>query len=459
VAKSLNRNIVLNIATASHPFPALSRSLLAVLCISAMGLSTLSATAYAAPVRVTQPLNRVVAIVDDSVILSSEVDEAMHEAKKQIESHGQPLPSDDVLRVDVVRQLILRKIQLGIIARNGLSIDDATLNQTLDTIAKQQGSPTLEAFKAKLNALKPNGYETVRRQVSEDLSINRLHQQRISSRIKISDQDITNFLNSPQSADALKTEYSFTVIQVPITNSKDPSDVARATAAARDVKQQLDAGKSLEVLVAKYQLKGGDQGWHKPEELPTPFVEVLSKLKPNEYSPLIATAQGVDILQLNDVHGGNVATMVHQYHVRHILIKPNAIVSPEQAKLKIDDLYSKLKAGASFPDMAKAYSDDPGSAQNGGDLTWVSPGEMVPAFEAVMTHAPIGQISEPFQSQFGWHILLVDATRDQNMTEQYRKEAARQALYQRQFPVELDNWLREIRAAAYVDLREGANAP
>ncbi len=462
MAKSLNRSIFsVNTAFNAHPVPQMTRQLLAVLCMTALTASALPTTsAYAkTPDAVAQPLNHVVAIVDDSVVLSSEVDEAMHEAKKQIESHGQSLPSDDVLRVDVVRQLILRKIQLGIIARNGLTIDDATLNQALENIARQQGAPSLAAFQAKLNAMKPNGYDLVRKQISEDLSINRLHQQRITSRIKVTDQDIANFLNSPQSAEALQTEYSFTVIQVPLSNSKDPADVARTMSAARDVEQQLKAGKSLDTLVSKYQLKGGDQGWHKPNELPTPFAEALAKLKPNEYSPLIVTSQGVDILQLNDVHGGNSTTLVHQYHVRHILIKTTAIVSPEQAKLKIDDLYAKLKAGASFSDMAKAYSDDPGSAQNGGDLTWVSSGEMVPAFEAVMTHTPIGQLSEPFQSQFGWHILMVDATRDQDMTEQYRKEAARQALFQRQFPIELDNWLREIRAAAYVDMRDGEQEP
>lgn len=461
MAKSLNRCNV-KVSTAATLYSAeISRQLLAAFCLTtsaSIGLMVAPSVYAQAPVAAAQPLNHVIAIVDDSVVLSSEVDEAMSEAKKQIAARGQTMPPDQVLRVDVIRQLILRKIQLGIIARNGLNIDDATLNQALENIARQQGAPSLAAFQAKLNSIKPNGYEIVRKQISDDLSINRLHQQRIASRIKITDQDITNFLNSPQSAAALQAEYSFTVIQVPINNSKDPADVARATTAARDVLQQLKAGKSLEALVSKYNLKGGDQGWHKPDELPTPFAEALAKLKPNEFSPLITTSQGVDILQLNDVHGGNLATMVHQYHVRHILIKTSAIVSPEQAKLKIDDLYAKLKAGASFSDMAKAYSDDPGSAQNGGDLTWVSSGDMVPAFEAVMTQTPVGQLSAPFQTQFGWHVLLVDSTRDQDMTEQYRKEAARKALYDRQFPVELDNWLREIRAAAYVDIREGDQA-
>ena len=131
-------------------------------------------------------------------------------------------------------------------------------------------------------------------------------------------------------------------------------------------------------------------------------------------------------------------------------------MSAADAKLKIDDIYSKLKAGASFADLAKSYSDDPGSAQNGGDLNWVSTGEMVPAFEDKMLHTPIGQISEPFQSSYGWHILEVEAERDQDMTQQYRRNAAKQALYERQFPIELDNWLREIRATAYVNMHDSA---
>jgi peptidyl-prolyl cis-trans isomerase SurA len=411
-------------------------SLFSALCLTSLASSTMIMPiqqAYAADTFVASiPLDHVVASVDDSIILSSDVEQALVNAKAQITAHKQTLPSDEMLRADVIRQLILRKIQLGIIARNGSSIDEKTLNAAISNIAQQQGAPSLEAFQSKLDTIKPNGYSIFRQQILDDLNIQQLQQQRVSNRIKITDKDVDNFLSSPQSAEALKTEYNFNVIQVALANRNNPQDVAKATAYANEVLAQLRAGKSIESLMSTYPIKGGEQGWHKSDELPTPFVEALSSLK------------------------RNAGAMVHQYHVRHILVKTNEVMNSADAKLKIDDIYNKIKLGASFADMAKSYSDDPGSAQNGGDLNWVSTGEMVPVFEEQMLHTPIGQLSKPFQSSYGWHILQVEAERDEDMTQQYRRNAAKQALYERQYPVELDNWLREIRATAYIKLFDSA---
>jgi peptidyl-prolyl cis-trans isomerase SurA len=433
-------------------------SLFSALCFTTLASSVLvmpTHQAYADVSVASIPLDHVVATVDDSIVLSSDVDQALVNAKQQIILHKQTPPSDDILRADVIRQLILRKIQLGIIARNGANVDDKTLNAAISNIAEQQGAPSLDAFQSKLNAIKPNGYMIFRQQILDDLNLNQLQQQRVSSRIRITEKDVDNFLSSPQSAEVLKTEFNFNVIQVAIADRNNPQAVAKATVTANEVLTQLRAGKSVESLMSAYPIKGGEQGWHKSDELPTPFVEALSSLKRNEYSHPFTTLEGVDILQLKDMRGA-AGTMVHQYHVRHILVKTSEVVNTSDAKLKIDDIYSKLKAGASFADMAKSYSDDPGSAQNGGDLNWVSTGEMVPAFEEKMLHTPIGQLSEPFQSAYGWHILEVEAERDEDMTQQYRRNAAKQALYERQFPIELDNWLREIRATAYVKLLDSA---
>lgn len=409
--------------------------------------------AYAAtPASVAMPLDYVVAVVDDSIILASDVDKAIHGAKQQIAARQQTLPPDNVLQADVIRQLILRKIQLGIIARTGASVDDNTLDAAITNIAGQQGITSLSALQNKLNGIKPNGYAEFRQQILDDLNINRLQQQRVANRLKITDKDIDNFLSSPQSADALKTEFNFNIIQVPIADSKNSAEVAKATATANEVLSQLRAGKSVESLMTQYKLKGGEQGWQKSDKLPTPFIEALSSLKQGEFSKPFMTIEGVDILQSAGMRGA-AGAMVHQYHVRHILAKTSEVSSAADAKLKIDDIYAKLKAGSSFSELAQTYSDDPGSAQNGGDLNWVSAGEMVPEFENVMLQTPTGQLSPVFQSPYGWHILEVQETRDKDMTEQYRRNVAKQTLYQRQFPVELDNWLREIRATAYVDMR------
>ena len=402
---------------------------------------------------VAVPLDRIVATVDDSVILDSDVDQAFANAKKQITLRQQTAPSDDVLRPDILRQLILRKIQVGILARNNASVDDNTLNAAISNIANQQGALSPEAFKKTLNDIKPDGYLLFRQQLLEDMNINQLQQQRVSSRIKISEKDADNFLSSPQSANALKDQYNFKVIQIAIADPKQPQDVEKAVTFANEILIHLRAGKSIESLMGTYPLNSAEQGWRKSDELPTPFVEALSALKPSEFSQPFQTAESVNILQLLDIRGASRA-MVHQYNVKHILVKTNEVMSLSDGKIKIDDIYTKIKAGDSFADMAKSYSDDPGSAQNGGRLNWVSKGEMVPAFEGQMIRTPIGQMSEPFESPFGWHILEVEAERDADMTQQYRRNAAKQAIYERQYPIELDNWLREIRATAYVKMHD-----
>ncbi len=433
-------------------FSAISLATLSIVCTIPLSVAHAATTNT-----VAAPLDHVVAVVDDSVLLASEVGRSIYDTKQQFLARKQTPPSDEVLQNDVIRQLILRKIQLGIIARSGANVDENTLNSAIASIAQQQGAPSLSAFQAKLDSIKPNGYAEFRQQIQDDLNINRLQQNRVSSRIKITDQDIDNFLSSPQSVEALKTEFNFTVLQAPFSDEKNAAEVAKANATAAEALKQLQAGKSIETVVNSLQLRGGNQGWRKSDELPTPFVEALTSLKRGEFSKPFMTSDGVDFLQLNDERGA-AGAKVHQYHVRHILAKTSEVVSVDEAKLKIDDIYAKLKAGASFEDMAKAYSDDPGSAQNGGDLNWVSTGEMVPAFEKVMLQTPEGQLSAPFQSNFGWHILQVEASRDQDMTQQYRREVAKKTLYDRQYPVELDNWLREIRAAAYVDIRDGSTS-
>ncbi len=427
---------------------------------SVLGLTVLSGAflvpanhVYAAPASApATQLDYVVAIVDDSIILASDVDQALQGAKQQILARKQALPPENVLQADVIRQLILRKIQLGIIARSGASVDDNTIDAAITSIAQQQGITSLDLFEKKINAIKPNGYAEFRQQIEEDLNINRLQQSRVASRLKITDKEVDNFLSSPQSAEALKTEFNFNIIQVPITDNTNTAEVAKATATANEVLTQLRAGKSIESVVAQYKLKGGEQGWHKSDELPTPFVEALSSLKQGEFSKPFVTAEGVDILQSEGMRGA-AGAMVHQYHVRHILVKTSEVTNLNDAKLKIDDIYSKLQSGASFADLAKTYSDDPGSAQNGGDLSWVATGEMVPSFESMMLKTPVGKISPVFQSPYGWHILQVEDTRDKDMTEQYRRDVAKQTLYKRQYPTELQNWLSEIRATAYVDMR------
>ena len=363
-----------------------------------------------------------------------------------------------MLRAEVTRQLILRNIQLGLIKRAGLSVDERSLNAAIAALAEKQGAPSLSAFQQALDQRQAGSYARLRQQMSEDLSINRLRQQQIGSRIKISDRAIDNFLASPQSQLYLSDELRTAHFLVKLPEQPTADDLQKAGVIAERVRVALQSGQSItQVLAAQasetiYPVGGGDMGYRKPAELPSVFAEPIEQLDVNQVTAPIVGAEGIHVIKLLDRRGAE-RTIVPQWQVRHILISPNEVVSLADAKSRIDSLYQRLQKGEDFDTLAKTFSNDPGSAGDGGSLGWVSTGEMVPVFDEVMQKTPVNDFSTPFQSQFGWHILQVNGERQQDVTEQYRRNIARQTLYQREFEQELDNWLREIRATAYVEIK------
>ncbi len=409
-------------------------------------------------VHANNSLDRVVVVVDSTAILQSDIDRAIQDARDQLQARSQAIPSDAVLQAEVTRQLILRNIQLGLIKRAGLTVDERSLNAALADLAEKQNAPSLSAFQQALDQRQAGSYARLRQQMSEDLSINRLRQQQIGSRIKISDRAIDNFLASPQSQLYLSDELRTAHFLVKLPEQPTPDDLQKAGTIAEQVRQALQAGQSIQQVLASqaaqtsYPVGGGDMGYRKPAELPSLLAESIEQLQPNQVSAPIIAADGIHVIKLVDRRGAE-RTIVPQWQVRHILIAPNEVVSLADAKSRIDNLYQRLQAGEDFDTLAKTFSNDPGSARDGGSLGWVSTGEMVPAFDDMMQKTPTNDFSTPFQSPFGWHILQVQGERQQDVTEQYRRNIARQTLYQREFEQELDNWLREIRATAYVEIK------
>lgn len=403
-------------------------------------------------------VDRVVVVVDNTAILQSDVDAAIQEARSQLQVREQAIPSESMLRAEVTRQLILRNIQLGLIKRAGLSVDERSLNAAVAALAEKQGAPSLSAFQQALDQRQAGSYARLRQQMSEDLSINRLRQQQIGSRIKISDRAIDNFLASPQSQLYLSDELRTAHFLIKLPEQPTADDLQKAGVIAERVRAALQNGQSIaQVLAAQasetiYPVGGGDMGYRKPAELPSVFAEPIEQLEVNQVTAPIVGAEGIHVIKLLDRRGAE-RTIVPQWQVRHILISPNEVVSLADAKSRIDSLYQRLQKGEDFDTLAKTFSNDPGSAGDGGSLGWVSTGEMVPVFDEVMQKTPVNDFSTPFQSQFGWHILQVNGERQQDVTEQYRRNIARQTLYQREFEQELDNWLREIRATAYVEIK------
>lgn len=420
-----------------------------------IGLLTLSLGA--APMLYATPLDGVAVVVDDKVILNSDIDMAIADARRQLTARQQPMPSDEVLKAEVTRQLIMRKVQLDLAERSGMTVDDQSLNAALSEMAQQRGAPSLVAFQQGLDARQAGAYARLRQQVRDDLTINRLRQQRVSARVRVSERDIDNFLASPQSQAALETEYRLAHFMIKLPADANEAVLQQALQHAESIAKDLNGNASFDSIIQKHHsdrlpVGGGDMGWRKPAEVPTSFASTVEQLSAGQTSHPIRATDGIHVIKMLDRRGAE-NVKVHQWQVRHILISPNDVVSPADAQARAEELYKRLQQGGDFDTLAKTYSNDPGSARNGGSLGWVSPGEMVPEFESTMRNTSVGDFSTPFQSQFGWHILQVQAERDQDISEQYRRGIARQTLFQRKFDQELDNWLREIRANAYVDMR------
>ncbi len=398
-----------------------------------------------------QSKNEVVAVVDNSVILKSDLEQNIAEIKHQLEAQKKPVPPEQYLQQQALDQLIIRQAQLEQVKRYNIKADEKSLNEAVMKVANQSGSQSLEAFQQKLDAIAPGTYESLRNRIAEDLAINRLRQQMVMSRIKISDQDVENFLKTPQGQAALGNQVH--VLHVRVSGEKNIEKVAAQVKAA--LKESNDVAAIDKKFTANgVKVESADMGFRNLSEIPSELAARVTPLEVGQTTDLIPVRDGIHVLKLVDRKGAEQKAIVSQYKTRHILIQPSEVVSPDNAKQQINSIYNRLKAGEDFAVLASTFSNDPGSARDSGSLGWVSPGVMVPEFEARMKSTPVGQTSEPFQTQFGWHILQVTDTRQQDMTHEYQERMARQILGERQFDSELDSWLREIRSNAFVEIKD-----
>ena len=402
-------------------------------------------------------LDQVVAVVGESAILQSDLEQASSVFQEQMRSQGQQVPPAPVLRKQVLEQLILRQAQVEQVRRLGVKPSETELNQAVLSIAKQQGAENLEEFQRGLDSQRAGSYERLRTQVAEDLSVNRLRRQQVMSRIQVSERDIDNFLNSPQGQAALGSQVHVLHLRVSPKSQATEANVVNETANAvrsalaknDNIKEIAEQNSNDQVVV-----QGADMGTRALSDIPADLAARISGIEVGQTTELINAKDGIHVLKLLERSADAKKALVPQYFTRHILIQPSEVVSPADAKQQIDQIYSRLQQGADFQEMAATYSSDTGSARNGGSLDWVSPGVMVPEFEKVMTSTAVGQISQPFQTQYGWHILTVENQRQMDMTEEYQRRMAKQILSERQFDAELDGWLRQVRAEAYVDIKD-----
>ena len=403
-----------------------------------------------------QPLNRVVAIVDNDVIMQTQLDARVREVQQTIAKRGSEVPPANVLTQQVLDRLILENIQLQMGERSGIRISDEELNQAMATIAQRNGM-TIEQFR---DALAKDGlsFNDARDQVSREMIISRVRQRRVAERIQVTEQEVKNFLASDLGKMQLSEEFHLANIVIPVQEDASSDALQAAERRAQDLYQQARQGADFGQLAiansaSETALDGGDMGWRKAAQLPPPFDAMISAMAVGDVTEPIRTPGGFILLKVLEKRGGEAAAVRDEVNVRHILIKPSEIRTDAEAKVLAERLYQRIESGEDFAELAKNFSEDPGSALNGGSLSWIDPNALVPEFREVMNNTASGEVSKPFKSQFGWHVLQVMGRRATDSSEQMREQQALNLLRNRKYDEELQTWLRQIRDEAYVEIK------
>ena len=399
-----------------------------------------------------KPLDHIVVVVNEDVITNTMLENRINDFRKQLELSQLSRIEPETLKKQVLERMIRDTIQLQQAKQFGITVDDLMLNRMLEQLAKNNNM-SLEMFRDTIEAEGLN-YTRFREQTRDEVIIQQLQQRIIASKITVSDQQVQQYIEQNESLDSSKITYHLRHILISTPESATPEDIDKAKKKADSVYKKITHGSKFEDMAIKESsgrnaLKGGDLGKRKANELPQLFVDAVKNIKPGESSKPIRSASGFHLLYL--ISSSNDQLMVQQTHIRHILIRPSSEVSDEQARKTLSELKQKIENGKSFAELASEYSEDPGSKIKGGDLGWTSPGDLVPAFENVANSLSIGQLSEPFKSSFGWHILEVLEHRDLDQTKINKENQARNAIEKRKSDEELRLWLRRIRDEAYVE--------
>ncbi len=418
---------------------------------------TLSATPVALSAAEKPPIekmDRIIAVVDQSVITERELMDRTESVKAQMIKKGVEVPPDEVLQKQILERLIVDNLQLQMAAQTGIKVDDAQLDKTIERIA-EQNNLTMPAFK---KALEDEGtrFYKFREDIRNDIILARLRERDVDNKVNISEAEIDNYLSTQEKEGDLD-EFNISQILIRLPEDSSPEDIQKARARTEQVMKALSEGVSFEKASANFSdapnaLDGGTLGWRSGQQMPPEFLELIKTLQVGGVSRPFRSGNGVHILKLNERRAGSSTLIVEQTHVRHILLKPNEVLSDKEAKQKIEGIKERIDHGTPFQDMARQYSDD-GSASNGGDLGWISPGDTVPVFEKTMAELAINEVSAPIRSQFGWHLIQVLERRKQDMSKESKRLKARQEIRARKAEEAYNEWIHELRDKAFVELR------
>ncbi|MEN8109151.1 MAG: peptidylprolyl isomerase [Pseudomonadota bacterium] len=400
-------------------------------------------------------LNRIIAIVNEDIIVMSELEQSMKSVTMQLQEKDTELPPQAVLEKQVLERLIMQDLQLQLAERNGVRIDDTMLNNKLQELAREN-DVTLSEFR---DILKRDGfdYNAFRENLRKEMTIKQLRQQMVGSRLKVSDQEIDNLLANLKSLGQDNEQYHLAHILVAVPEAASPDEIEAAGQRASEVLAKLHSGAdfsrtAIAVSDGTTALDGGDIGWRSIGQMPTLFVEPLESMQTGDVSSLLRSPGGFHIIKLLEKRGEK-RTIVKQTKARHILLKEDALNTEAQNRIRIDQLAQRLRGGDDFATLARANSQDTLSAARGGDIGWVSPGELVPQFEEAMDALQPGEISIPVKTRYGWHIIQVIERRDYDSTEEFKRSRARQLIRSRKADEETFLWLRRLRDESYVEYR------
>ncbi len=400
-----------------------------------------------------QALNRIVASVNNDVITESELKNRSAMVISQLQAQKAELPSRAALQKQVLDRLVLENLQLQLAERSGIRIDDDKLNNNMRKLAKQNGM-SLSAFRA---ALEEDGYDYVafREQFRNQLTINQIRQEMVDNRVEVTEQEVDHFLATAASFGDQKREYHLAHILISTPEAASPRQIKEARKRADDMLSRLRDGANFEQIAiaesdGRQALSGGDLGWRKTAQLPSLFADVVKDMQAGDISDPIRSPSGFHIVKLVDVRGDQ-RRLIRQTRARHILLQPDTLVTEQEIMTRMQQLRERITQGEDFAVLARAHSQDPGSGSEGGDLGWITPGQMVPEFEQAMDELEIGEVSPPVQSRFGWHLIEVLDRRQQDETEDYRRSRARESIRQRKTDEQLEIWLRRLRDEAYVE--------
>jgi peptidyl-prolyl cis-trans isomerase SurA len=401
-------------------------------------------------------LDKVAAVVNEGVVLQSELDEQVVVIAQRLRQQGLELPPQNVLRQQVLERLVVQEIQMQRAKRGGIRINDEQLNAALAEVAQRNGIP----LQRLPEALAQQGidYGAYREGIRKELTLQVLRQRDVIQKINVSPRELDQFLEKQKGRPSELNEYNLSHILIAVPQAATAAQLEEAARRASDVYERAKKGEDFSRLAVAYSnsqtaLEGGSLGWRKGPEIPTVLADLVTGLKPGGISEPLRTPSGYHIVKLNEVRGADVQTVVQQVKARHILLKPTEIQDDATVEQRLRTIRERIVKGEDFAAVAKVVSEDPGSASEGGDLGWTGPGTFVPEFEQELQELKPDEISQPFHTQFGWHIVQLQGRREFDNTEELRRQRAFVQLRESKADEETELWLRRLRDEAYVETK------